>query len=90
MKEVVNISNHSKAFQGLNLLIKNNDFLLLFLGRLVSSTGSAIFFISILWVTVSKLGGAATVSFILMATAIPSIILSPFAGVWADRTKKKL
>lgn len=89
MKEVVNISNNSKAFQGLNLLIKNNDFLLLFLGRLVSSTGSAIFFISILWVTVSKLGGAATVSFILMASAIPSIILSPFAGVWADRWKKK-
>ncbi|MEN3190605.1 MAG: MFS transporter, partial [Atribacterota bacterium] len=89
MKEVVNISNHSKALQGLNLLTKNNDFLLLFLGRLVSNTGSAIFFISILWVTVSKLGGAATVSFILMASAIPSIILSPFAGIWADRWKKK-
>lgn len=89
MKEMIIISNHSKAFQGLNLLRGNRNFLLLFLGRLVSSTGSAIFFLSILWVTVSELGGAATVSFILMATAIPSVILSPFAGVWADRWKKK-
>jgi len=86
---VVNISNHSKAFQELNLLTKNSDFLLLFLGRFVSSIGSAIFFISILWVTVNKIGGATSISFILMASAIPSIILSPFVGVWADRWEKK-
>lgn len=44
----------------------------------------------LLWGTVSEIGGATSLSFILMATAIPSVILSPFAGVWADRWKKKL
>jgi MFS family permease len=74
---------------GLQLLIKNRDFLLLFFGRLVSSVGSAIFIIAILWSAAAEIGGVGAVSTVLSTIAVTNIIFSPFAGVWADRWKKK-
>jgi len=79
----------SKSPGGLQLLIKNRDFLLLFLGRLVSSVGSAIFIIAILWSAAAEIGGVGAVSTVLSTIAVTNIIFSPFAGVWADRWKKK-
>ena len=73
----------------LNLLTKNRNFLLLFFGRLVSSVGTAIFTISILWSAATEIGGVAAVSAILSTVAVVNIIFSPFAGVWADRWKKR-
>ncbi len=66
------IVNNSQPFRGSNLLTGNRNFLLLFLGRLVSSTGSAVFFLSILWMAANEMGGSASVSFILTVTVIPS------------------
>jgi MFS family permease len=79
----------SKSTGGLQLLIKNRDFLLLFFGRLVSSVGSAIFIIAILWSAAAEIGGVGAVSAVLSTIAVTNIIFSPFAGVWADRWKKK-
>ncbi|RLL86103.1 hypothetical protein CN13_07695 [Petrotoga sp. HKA.pet.4.5] len=79
----------SKSTGGLQLLIKNRDFLLLFFGRLVSSVGSAIFIIAILWSAAAEIGGVGAVSTVLSTIAVTNIIFSPFAGVWADRWKKK-
>jgi MFS family permease len=79
----------SKSTGGLQLLIKNRDFLLLFFGRLVSSVGSAIFIIAILWSAAAEIGGVGAVSSVLSTVAVTNIIFSPFAGVWADRWKKK-
>ncbi|PNR90309.1 MFS transporter [Petrotoga sp. 9T1HF07.CasAA.8.2] len=79
----------SKSTGGLHLLIKNRNFLLLFFGRLVSSVGSAIFIIAILWSAAAEIGGVGAVSAVLSTVAVTNIIFSPFAGVWADRWKKK-
>ncbi|PNR93012.1 hypothetical protein HWHPT5561_09720 [Petrotoga sp. HWH.PT.55.6.1] len=79
----------SKSTGGLHVLIKNRDFLLLFFGRLVSSVGSAIFIIAILWSAAAEIGGVGAVSTVLSTIAVTNIIFSPFAGVWADRWKKK-
>ncbi|MDK2812347.1 MAG: transporter, family, macrolide efflux protein [Petrotoga sp.] len=79
----------SKSTGGLHVLIKNRDFLLLFFGRLVSSVGSAIFIIAILWSAAAEIGGVGAVSSVLSTVAVTNIIFSPFAGVWADRWKKK-
>ena len=79
----------SKSTGGLQLLIKNRNFLLLFFGRLVSSVGSAIFIIAILWSAAAEIGGVGAVSTVLSTIAVTNIIFSPFAGVWADRWKKK-
>ncbi|PNR96070.1 MFS transporter [Petrotoga olearia] len=79
----------SDSTGGLNLLIKNRNFLLLFFGRLVSSVGSAIFIIAILWSAAAEIGGVGAVSTVLSTIAVTNIIFSPFAGVWADRWKKK-
>jgi MFS family permease len=79
----------SKSTGGLHLLIKNRNFLLLFFGRLVSSVGSAIFIIAILWSAAAEIGGVGAVSTVLSTIAVTNIIFSPFAGVWADRWKKK-
>jgi len=79
----------SNSTGGLHLLIKNRNFLLLFFGRLVSSVGSAIFIIAILWSAAAEIGGVGAVSTVLSTIAVTNIIFSPFAGVWADRWKKK-
>jgi len=79
----------SKSTGGLHLLIENRNFLLLFFGRLVSSVGSAIFIIAILWLAAAEIGGVGAVSTVLSTIAVTNIIFSPFAGVWADRWKKK-
>ncbi|MGY4687021.1 MFS transporter [Petrotoga miotherma DSM 10691] len=79
----------SNSTGGLQLLIKNRNFLLLFFGRLVSSVGSAIFIIAILWSAAAEIGGVGAVSTVLSTIAVTNIIFSPFAGVWADRWKKK-
>ncbi|PNS00199.1 MFS transporter [Petrotoga mexicana DSM 14811] len=79
----------SNSTGGLQLLIKNHNFLLLFFGRLVSSVGSAIFIIAILWSAAAEIGGVGAVSSVLSTVAVTNIIFSPFAGVWADRWKKK-
>jgi len=79
----------SNSTGGLQLLIKNRNFLLLFFGRIVSSVGSAIFIIAILWSAAAEIGGVGAVSTVLSTIAVTNIIFSPFAGVWADRWKKK-
>ncbi|BBJ28380.1 MFS transporter [Athalassotoga saccharophila] len=82
--------NAGKTIMATNVhILKNRNFLLLFFGRLISTAGSAIFFVAIVWAAATKVGGVGPVSLVLMATAIPSAIFSPFAGVLADRKRKK-
>ncbi|MFY9357324.1 MAG: MFS transporter, partial [Defluviitoga tunisiensis] len=73
----------------MELLLRNKNFLLLFLGTLLSTLGGSIFFISVVWTAASELGGATAVSVVLSFQALPIIITAPFVGLFVDKRKKK-
>jgi MFS family permease len=67
----------------------NKDFLLLWQGQLVSQIGSQAFAVAmVLWVK-HETGSAFLMGLILTLSSIPGIVLSPFAGVFADRHSRK-
>ncbi|HEY1352401.1 MAG TPA: MFS transporter [Ktedonobacteraceae bacterium] len=73
----------------------NRNFGLLWFGQAISSLGDVIYFITLsLWIATVIAGGQpwapAAVSGVLFASALPTLTLGPFAGVFVDRWDKRL
>ncbi len=67
----------------------NRDFGLLFCGRLVSQIGDGIHYFAMAWLVLDLTGSGTALGTMLMAAAIPGIILTPFTGVLADMWNRK-
>lgn len=67
----------------------NRDFLLLWLGLSVSRLGDAAGFLAVMWWVQSETGSTIALGAVAMAEAVPRILLSPLAGVAADRVSRK-
>ncbi len=65
------------------------NFILLALGRLVSSLGSSVFSFALSLYVLDTTGSAATFSFIVGLSIIPRIIVNLVAGAFVDRHDKK-
>ncbi len=70
-------------------LIKNKNYLLLWLGQSVSDLGSSINYIGLMWYVMELTGSAISVSGLFIALTIPSILLGPWVGVLVDKLDKK-
>ncbi len=75
-------------------LLVNRDFSLLWLGKSVSLLGDTIFIATlIVWITTDLARGepwsSLAVSGVMVAFAIPQILVSPVAGVFVDRWDKR-
>ena len=70
-------------------LYHNKNFILLFLGGLVSRIGNGIHNIAILWFVLDLTGSATATGTLLVLTSLPGVILGPFSGVIADRVNRK-
>ena len=66
------------------------NFRYLFLAQVVSGVGDAIYWVALPWLVLQEVGTAAAVGITSAAAVIPFIILSPLAGVLADRVDRKL
>lgn len=64
--------------------LMNKNFLLLLQGQLISSVGTQLYSAAIMFWTIQITGSASIMSTILMVSMLPSIIIGPFAGVFAD------
>ncbi|MEM9164617.1 MAG: MFS transporter [Cyanobacteria bacterium P01_F01_bin.4] len=64
-------------------------FLILWLGQLVSLLGSEMTNFAITIWAWEVTGQATPLSFILVVTQIPRLLISPFAGIWVDRFNRK-
>ena len=64
---------------------KNKNFVKLWLGQLVSILGDQIHFIALLVLIQNFYGDIVVTGTVMMITAIPKVIFSPFAGVLIDR-----
>ncbi|MBN4056471.1 MFS transporter [bacterium AH-315-K05] len=70
-------------------LLKNPNYLLLWLGQSVSDLGSSINYIGLIWYVMELSGAASGVGGLFIALTLPSILVGPWAGVLVDRFNKK-
>ncbi|MEC9488476.1 MAG: MFS transporter, partial [Halanaerobium sp.] len=70
-------------------LLKNKDYILLFIGGLVSRIGNGIHNIALVWYVLDVSGSATTTGTILLISTLPGVIFGPFSGVIADRINRK-
>ena len=68
----------------------NKNFFLLWQGVFVSSIGTQLFNFALLYWVLEVTGSATQMGLVLMAAAIPSLLLGPFAGTLADNVSRKL
>ena len=70
-------------------LLRNHSFSYLWVGQLISQSGDAVFDIALLWLVLVTTGSTALVGLTQAAVLIPAVLVSPFAGVYADRTNRR-
>lgn len=72
-----------------NSLYKNKNFILLFLGKLVSQVGDVIYNMAIGWYILTITQSAIQMSFYMAFGTIVYVLCGPFGGVIADRLNRK-
>jgi len=67
----------------------NRTFVLLWQGQLISKLGNQANYIALMFWIKHATGSATLMGTVMMATTIPMVLLSPFAGAFADRHRRK-
>ncbi|MDG7009128.1 MAG: MFS transporter [Nitrososphaerota archaeon] len=70
-------------------LFRNRSFSYLWVGQLISQSGDAVFDVALLWLVLVTTGSTALVGLTQAAVLLPAVLVSPFAGVYADRTNRR-
>ncbi len=70
-------------------ILKFKDFKYFFIGQLISQLGDRIHSLALLWITYKWSGSTAAVGGIMIATTLPGVAISPFAGSLIDRYNKR-
>jgi len=70
-------------------LLKNKNFILLFLGGFVSRIGNGIHYIALVWFVLDITGSGSATGLILLLSTLPGVIIGPFSGVIADKFDRK-
>ena len=70
-------------------LLKNKDFILLFLGGFVSRIGNGIHYIALVWFVLDITGSGSATGMILLLSTLPGVLIGPFSGVIADKFDRK-
>ena len=71
-------------------VLAHRNFRYIFVAQVVSGVGDAIYWVALPWLVLQEMGTATAVGITSAAAVIPFIILSPLAGVLADRVDRKL
>jgi len=69
--------------------LRNRDFLLLWVGQLVSQLGDRVHAIALMWWVLEKTGSATLMGTVLIFGTVPSILIAPLAGGYVDRWNRK-
>jgi len=70
-------------------VLKNNNFLLLFIGKFISLMGDQIYVFALGWYILSITKSSAKMGILLAIGLLPAVVIGPFAGVIADRFNRK-
>ena len=70
-------------------LMKNRNYLLLWLGQGVSDIGSRMHNIALIWLVTTLTGSATAVGLLFISMIVPRVLMLPFVGVLVERWPKK-
>ena len=70
-------------------IFKNTNFLLIWTGQSISLFGDYLYIIALMWWTLEKTDSTAAMATVAICSSLPTIILGPFAGTYADRVDKR-
>ncbi|MBE3582694.1 MAG: MFS transporter [Limnochordaceae bacterium] len=79
--------NASRA--GMAMLRAYPMFTRLWVGQLVSRLGDALDSVAFIWVVLELTGSTLLMGTVMVVNMLPSIMLSPVAGVWVDRWRRR-
>jgi MFS family permease len=79
-----------KYFKFYGSVLKNRDYLNLWIGSIVSNIGNRIHFIALMVFVYNITGKALDLGLLMIVMAIPNFLLSPLMGVLADRMDKRI
>lgn len=88
-EEVLNTGNESIKVTVKEEKLWNKNFFLLWQGQLVSSLGDSVYEIALGFWVLAVTGSTALMGTLMAASMIPRLVISPFAGVWVDRSDRK-
>lgn len=71
-----------------NIFVNTNLFRLL-VGEFISSIGTKMYQVSIIWLIYTKTGSKTFVGLLMIAAFLPGVLLSPISGVYVDRINLK-
>jgi MFS family permease len=77
------------AAEGRPAVLRNRNFLLLWIGQLVSQVGDRVHAIALMWWVLETTGSAALMGTVLIFATVPSVVFGPFAGGYVDRWSRK-
>ena len=70
-------------------IYRNRDFVLLWVGQLVSETGDRVYSLALMWWALITTGSALKMGTVMAFWAIPFVVLGPVAGAYVDRHNRK-
>lgn len=70
-------------------IFKNRNFILLWIGQTISVIGDNLYYLALMWWVLEKTGSTAIMATVAICSAVPSVILGPIAGTYADRVNRK-
>lgn len=70
-------------------IFKNRNFILLWVGQTISVIGDNLYSLALMWWVLEKTGSTAIMATVAICSAVPSVILGPIAGTYADRVDRK-
>ncbi len=83
-------NNRIRGNKEMKAIFNNKNFVKLWFGQLVSILGDQIYFIALMVLIQNYYGNVVITGTVMMITAIPKILFSPFAGVLVDRWSLKI
>ena len=72
-----------------NTIIKNRNFMFLWLGHLISHAGDAVYMIALPWLMLELTGSKSLTSFVAASAYLPAVFFGLIAGVIVDRYDRK-
>jgi MFS family permease len=70
-------------------VFRNKDFMLLWLAQSISKLGTRFYNIALMWYLYEKTGSSIALGLSVLCFTVPSVLIAPLAGVFADRLNKK-
>lgn len=83
------VNSGKSADAGALSIFKNRDYALYFAGQLISQVGTWMQQIALSWLTYKLTNSALLLAVVGVSAQLPSLLVMPFAGVWADRVNRK-